>query len=392
MTKTANQESIVVIGGGPVGLTFALALRMQGIEVTILEARAKGAYYDDQRALALSEGTRKILDSLKVWSALAPVATPIETIHISQKGSFGRSLLRAQDSNLPALGYVLSYGALMEALDDVANEMGGINTYYGVNADTICPGSEYASVSFESEGINTKLTARLLVLSDGGKNQEGIDGIERKTKWYGHDAIVTKVKTELPHRNVAYERFTPMGPVALLPNGSEYSLVWTGKADQIKSIMNLDDESFLEALHQHFGDRVGKFESVGKRITFPLKLSYLTPVISSHLVVIGNAAQTMHPVAGQGFNVGLRDAFILSQEVINNPLEHLGTTVMLERYQLLRKRDTKRGLLFTDILVNLFSNDLPGISSLRAAGLGLFELVGPAKSFLVKKMSFGSRG
>ena len=200
------------------------------------------------------------------------------------------------------------------------------------------------------------------------------------------------MKTELPHENIAYERFTPMGPVALLPNGEDFSLVWTGKAEEIEKIMQLHDEIFLQQLHQHFGDRVGRFLSVGRRLTFPLKLSYLNPVTAPHLVVIGNAAQTMHPVAGQGFNVGLRDAYELAQQIAQTAPEAWGQPAMMQAYQADRKTDTKRGLMFTDFLVNLFSNDIVGVSGLRGASLGVLDLLKPIKSRLVRKMSFGSRG
>ena len=385
-------ERVLIVGGGPVGATLALTLQKSGMPVTILEARAKGAAYQDQRALALSYGSRRILEKLGVWAKLDAQATAINTIHISQRGSLGRSLLKAQDHQLPALGYVLSYGALTKALDEVLADFTGVETLYEAEATHIQPSTDKASVTFNYQQQSQALTSALLVLADGGRSLGDIPGIQRETKMYGHDALVTKVKTELPHENIAYERFTPMGPVALLPNGEDFSLVWTGKAEEIEKIMQLDDEAFLQQLHQHFGDRVGRFLSVGKRLTFPLKLSYLNPVTAPHLVVIGNAAQTMHPVAGQGFNVGLRDAYELAQQIAQTAPEAWGQPAMMQSYQADRKTDTKRGLMFTDFLVNLFSNDIVGVSGLRGASLGLLDLLKPIKSRLVRKMSFGSRG
>lgn len=385
-------ERVLIVGGGPVGATLALTLQKSGVPVTILEARAKGAAYQDQRALALSYGSRRILEKLGVWAKLDAQATAINTIHISQRGSLGRSLLKAQDHQLPALGYVLSYGALTKALDEVLADFTGVETLYEAEATHIQPSTDKASVTFNYQQQSQALSSALLVLADGGRSLGDIPGIQRETKMYGHDALVTKVKTELPHENIAYERFTPMGPVALLPNGEDFSLVWTGKAEEIEKIMQLDDETFLQQLHQHFGDRVGRFLSVGKRLTFPLKLSYLNPVTAPHLVVIGNAAQTMHPVAGQGFNVGLRDAYELAQQIAQTAPEAWGQPAMMQAYQADRKTDTKRGLMFTDFLVNLFSNDIVGVSGLRGASLGLLDLLKPIKSRLVRKMSFGSRG
>lgn len=385
-------EPVIIVGGGPVGATLALTLQHKGISVTMLEARAKGAAYQDQRALALSYGSRAILEKLGVWVKLDAQATAINTIHISQRGSFGRSLLKAQDHDLPALGYVLSYGALTQALDEALADFNQVNVIYEAEATHIEPSLEKATVSFNHQSQSQALSSALLVLADGGRSLGDIPGIQRETKMYGHDALVTKVKCELPHGNIAYERFTPMGPVALLPNGEDFSLVWTGKQEEVARVMALDDAEFLSQLHQHFGDRVGRFLEGGKRLTFPLKLSYLNPVTAPHLVVIGNAAQTMHPVAGQGFNVGLRDAYELAQQIAQTAPETWGQDAMMRAYQQGRKTDTKRGLMFTDFLVNLFSNDIVGVSCLRGMSLGMLDLLKPVKSRLVRKMSFGSRG
>ncbi len=385
-------ESVIIVGGGPVGATLALTLQHKGIAATMLEARAKGAAYQDQRALALSYGSRAILEELGVWAKLDAQATAINTIHISQRGSFGRSLLKAKDHDLPALGYVLSYGVLTKALDDALANFKAVNVIYKAEATHIEPSAEVATVMFNHDSISQQLSSSLLVLADGGCSLGDIPGILRDTKMYGHDALVTKVKCELPHGNIAYERFTPMGPVALLPNGEDFSLVWTGKQAEVAEVMALDDAEFLSQLHQHFGDRVGRFLGVGKRLTFPLKLSYLNPVTAPHLVVIGNAAQTMHPVAGQGFNVGLRDAYELAQQIASIMPEAWGQDAMMRAYQQGRKTDTKRGLMFTDFLVNLFSNDIVGVSGLRGMSLGMLDLLKPVKSRLVRKMSFGSRG
>ena len=385
-------ESVIIVGGGPVGATLALALQHKGIAVTMLEARAKGAAYQDQRALALSYGSRAILEKLGVWAKLDAQATAINTIHISQRGSFGRSLLKAQDHDLSALGYVLSYGALTQALDEALAAFNGVEVIYEAEATHIEPAVEAATVTFNHASTSKRLSSSLLVLADGGRSLGDIPGMQRETKMYGHDALVTKVKCELPHDNIAYERFTPMGPVALLPNGEDFSLVWTGKQAEVAEVMALEDAAFLSQLHQHFGDRVGQFLCVGKRLTFPLKLSYLNPVTAPHLVVIGNAAQTMHPVAGQGFNVGLRDAYELAQQIAHTAPEAWGLDAMMRAYQQGRKTDTKRGLMFTDFLVNLFSNDIVGVSSLRGMSLGMLDLLKPVKSRLVRKMSFGSRG
>jgi len=379
-----DKQDVIIVGGGPVGLVLALALQQQGVPFTVLEARAKGASHQDTRALALSYGSRLILEKLGVWDDLEAKATAINTIHISQRGGLGRTRLSAAEHNLPALGYVVAYGALTQALD---KKLDVSQVRYGAEATEIRPGELFAQVTFNK---TETLQSALIVVADGGRSLGEIAGIERETKEYGHDALVTKVRAELPHNNIAYERFTPQGPMALLPNGErDFSLVWTGLQVNIHAVSGLPDFEFLQQLHEAFGDRVGKFLSVEKRLSFPLKLSTLKPATASHLVVIGNAAQTMHPVAGQGFNVGMRDAWTLADLIVSASPGKLGSAEMLNRYSQQRKRDTRGGILFTDFLVNVFSNDVIGMSALRGAGLGILELLKPAKSFLVGKMSFG---
>ena len=387
-----QNQAIVIVGGGPVGAVLALSLQQQGIPFIMLEARKQGASHQDKRALALSYGSRLILEKLNVWHVVEANATAINTIHISQRGGLGRTKLSAVEHQLPALGYVVSYGVLTQALDAMLDTSSVI---YGAEATHIQPSAEISTVTFKQAETTQNLSTALLVVADGGRSLNDIEGVQKETKEYGHDALVTKVSTELPHNNIAYERFTPEGPMALLPNSDEgFSLVWTGEKSKVDALLALDDATFLTQLHAAFGDRVGKFLSIEKRMSFPLKLSTLksstAPHLAGlHLAIIGNAAQTMHPVAGQGFNVGMRDAWTLADLIINTPQSALGSAEMLDSYSRQRKRDTRGGLLFTDILVNVFSNDLIGVGSLRGAGLGMLDLFKPAKNLLVGKMSHG---
>lgn len=386
MTSVA-QMCPIIIGGGPVGISLALSLQQQNLEVRVLEAKAKGSAYQDKRALALSYGTKMMLEKLGAWESVAQAATPINTIHISQRGGFGRSHLKASEHGLPALGYVVSYGALMQSLEALLNPD---KIVYLSPVSAIRHDDQKAEVDAIIDGVSMTYHSTLVIVADGGRSLDNIPGIDRETKAYGHDALVSKVSAECPHQQIAYERFTPAGPMALLPNGErDFSLVWTGEKASIDRLLTLDDATFLKELHDAFGDRVGAFLTVEKRLSFPLKLSALKPQRTPHLVVIGNAAQTMHPVAGQGFNVGMRDAWALAKLLANTPSEAWGNADMLQQYQQQRQRDTKRGLLFTDFLVNVFSNDLVGVSMLRGLGLGMLEHLPPVKRFLVNKMSFG---
>jgi 2-octaprenyl-6-methoxyphenol hydroxylase len=382
-----QHQSIVIVGGGPVGLVLAISMQQQGLPVKVVEARQQGAAYHDKRALALSYGSKMILDKLGVWQSVESQVTAIDTIHVSQRGSLGRTKLRASEHHLPALGYVVSYGALMQALD------GALNTediLYEAAAKAIRQGDQTAEVDVELAGESITFSSPLLVIAEGGRGLSHMPNLKRDTKVYGHDALVSKVSCELPHDNVAYERFTPTGPMALLPNGErDFSLVWTGEKASIDRLLSLDDATFLKELHDAFGDRVGQFLTVEKRMSFPLVKSQLADNTTPHMVVIGNSAQTMHPVAGQGFNVGLRDATTLMKQLLATPESAWGASAMLETYAKSRMRDTKGGLLFTDFLVSTFTNDLIGAAKVRSLGLGLLDMLTPAKKILVSKMSYG---
>lgn len=370
-------------------MVLSLLLAKHQIPCTVIEARKQGAANQDTRALALSYGTRRVLEKLGVWQALRPHATAIDTIHVSQKGSVGRSVLKAKDYQQEALGYVLSYGALCSVLNAKIVQSPCVHFVDEAQVSAIAFDQHGARVTYGRNGITKEVFPQLAVLADGGRSLEDAAGLKRDTKEYGHDALISKVRAELPHQNIAYERFTKDGPMALLPNGEhDFSLVWTGRSDLIQPLLQLSDEAFLNKFHAEFGDRVGRFLSVEKRMTFPLKLSRLTTVDTPHLVVIGNAAQTMHPVAGQGFNVGLRDAEVLARHIVE-AMQPLGSPAMLQAYRSSRVRDTRGGLMFTDFLVNVFSNDLLGVAPIRSASLGLFDLLAPVKQYLVGKMSFG---
>jgi len=389
-----DQVDILIVGGGPVGATLALALQESGLKVVVLEARPAGVVSQDRRTLALSEGSRMLLQRLGVWHELSAHATPIKTIHISQRGRFGRSVLHAEDEGQAALGYVLPYAALANVLDRRLAEAVHVEVRYearvnGLDASATCGLARYV----QADGAAVEMPASLLVVADGGRSLTDLPGMAREVRDYGQSAVVGRVVTELPHCHVAYERFTPEGPVALLPDGDKaFALVWTAAPAEAEALCALEDAVFLERLHAHFGDRVGRFLTIEGRGAFPLKLSTLRPVTAPHLAVIGNAAQTLHPVAGQGFNLGLRDAWELALTLRDTPPDQVGAPDMLSRYQSRRAPDTQGGILFTDFLVRTFSNDWPVLGAARGLGLGLLELAAPAKRFVARKMSFGANG
>ncbi len=376
---------IAIIGGGPVGAALTIALKDSGLTVALLEARSEFAARDP-RALALSQGTRLILERLATWDRLAVRATPIETIHVSQQGRFGRAVLAANEMKVPALGYCAEYGdlyaALAAGLPDAAAEL-----ITGARVSAVRPASGCGLVEYRQAGVARTLTARLLVLADGGKSLPG----EVKIKDYRQSAIVCTVRTELPHGGRAYERFTPVGPMALLPLGDHYALVWTTPADQVAARMQWDEATFLDALQQAFGDRQGRFLAAGPRSVFPLRLVTSAARDRPGLVRIGNAAQTLHPVAGQGFNLGLRDAWWLAETIMDSSREQLGDSDFLARYRNHRRWDVAGGIAMTDLLVDLFANDLPLLSQARGLALTAMDAVPPLKNLFARKMMFGAQ-
>jgi 2-octaprenyl-6-methoxyphenol hydroxylase len=390
MTQTSD---LVIIGGGPVGATLALALKDAGFSVTVLEARTAGVRSQDQRALALAEGSRQILQRLGVWERLLPSVTPIKTIHISQRGHLGRTVLHAHEAGQPALGYVLPYTALADALDDALAQSGVAKVEYEAQALAVEPHPECATIRYAQQGQTHEVQTHLAVVADGGRSLDLLPEMKREVHEYGQVAVVGKVMAEYPHQGVAYERFTATGPVALLPEGlREFALVWTVSPEQAEELCGLDESEFLRSLHAHFGDRVGAFTQIAGRASFPLKLSTVRPVTGVRTVVIGNAAQTLHPVAGQGFNLGLRDAWELAITMKKFVPGDIGGVSMLEAYRASRRVDTEGGICFTDFLVRTFSNPLPGLGHVRGAGLMALDLMAPVKQFVVRKMGFGANG
>ncbi|NTV96406.1 MAG: 2-polyprenyl-6-methoxyphenol hydroxylase, partial [Thiobacillus sp.] len=247
------------------------------------------------------------------------------------------------------------------------------------------PAAGEGLVEFEQDGKARGLSARLIVLADGGKSLPGAV----KVKDYDQSAVICTVQTEVPHGNRAYERFTPAGPMALLPLGDDYALVWTTANDRVETRMQWDESTFLDHLQAAFGDRQGRFLAAGPRSVFPLRLVTAQKVVEPGLVRIGNAAQTLHPVAGQGFNLGLRDAWWLAETALDFPREAFGNGEFLAAYHKHRRRDVGGGIAMTDILVEVFANDLPLLSQARGLALSAMDMLPPIKQAFARKMMFG---
>jgi 2-octaprenyl-6-methoxyphenol hydroxylase len=380
---------VAIVGAGPVGATLALALAAGDLDVAVVDARPAAETIRADRTLALSHGARLILERVGVWTALAAesgAVTPIVTIDISQARGFGAVQLTAAEQGVPALGYVVSYRALQAVLD-AALRRRGIAVRYGAAARTVSGARDVATVELECAGAT--LEARLAVVADGAASS--VPGIARRRHDYGQVAIVATIALSVPHGGVAYERFTPEGPVALLPERDHYSLVWTREPADVPRMLALDETAFLAALAAHFGKRARGFAGVSQRRAFPLTLEVARNTTAERVAVVGNAAQALHPIAGQGFNLGLRDAWELACIVLDTPREALGTPAMLDRYRASRRVDRSAGIAFTHGLVQLFGNNRAWIRVPRGVGMMLLDTVAPAKRAFGRAMLFGLR-
>lgn len=381
-TETAD---VVIAGGGPVGCALAVALRHTGLNVVLLEARAAAS--GDARPLALSYGSRLILERLGAWSALAPAATPIRHIQVSQRGGFGRVALEADEAGHPALGYVIDYGRVAQVLADAAAATPA--QYRSGARVTAWQGGDPARIEYTRGDTALSLQARLVVIADGGA-AGGDDGVAVVD--YQQSAVTARVVSERQHNNCAYERFTPQGPIALLPDGDGWALVWTLPPQLAQDMVAAAPDAFLAALQAAFGTRLGAFTAVSGRAQYPLRLRRARGAAPAHTVLIGNAAQTLHPVAGQGFNLGLRDAWELGEQVAADPAAALGTAAWLAAYHARRRMDRGGGVAFTHALVQLFSNDALPLRVARGTGLALLGCIPPLKDFVLRRMTFGARG
>jgi len=308
--------------------------------------------------------------------------TPIAVIDVSQARGFGSARIDAREQGLPALGYVVSYRALQMALD-AALARAAVPVRFGARVTRIEAGIAAAKIALADDA--QPLGARLAVAADGG----GSAGLARARRDYGQVAVVARLWTDVPHGGVAYERFTPDGPVALLPEQDHFGLVWTRTPEDAQRVLALDDDAFLAALARHFGGRVRGFARITERRSFPLVLEYADPPIAPRVVAIGNAAQALHPIAGQGFNLGLRDAHELARIVAATPREALGSATMLARYARSRALDRRAGIAFTDGLVHLFRGT--ALRWPRGVGLAMLDALPPLKRAFTHAMLYGWR-
>jgi 2-octaprenyl-6-methoxyphenol hydroxylase len=388
---------VAIVGGGMVGATLAVALAPLNLRVALIEAVAHNAASQpsfDERTTALSNGSRRILETIGVWRAVNAQATPIAKIHVSDRGRFGFARIDASEQGLPAMGYVLPNRALGSALWSLLPSP-GIKIFCPAEVSGLAANEAAVKIEIAEAGAKIAIDAKLIVAADGAQSVvRSAFGVAAEVRDYNQTAVITTVLPQRFHDNVAYERFTPEGPLALLPlDGGRCTLVLTFAKDAAQSALAWSDQEFLAEVQRRFGFRLGRFLKVGRRVPYPLSLTQSDRTSAPRCVIIGNAAQGLHPVAGMGFNLGLRDAACLAELIAENLASDAdpGSAKLLSEYDAWRRADRGGVIAFTDGLVRLFSNPLSGVARLRNLGLLAFDLLPPAKSEL-SRLSTGGGG
>ena len=398
------QQEVIIVGGGMVGLSLALMLAKTGIAVKLLEVIQYPDYDDinlapyhssfDARNSALSRRSVQIYQELGLWDALQEHATPILEVNITEQGSFGKARLIAEQEKVESFGQVIENAWLGRVLLTQVKKEPLIELIDGVQVTSLIQDKDFAYIEAQRGETALKLQSKLVIAADGRDSfcRKAL-GIGASVHDYDQVAIVTTVQTSKPHQHVGFERFSPLGPLALLPLPGEYrrSVVWpVPKGTEHEWLGDENDQHFLHALQQTYGDRAGKFQKTGKRFSFPLSQVLAEKQAVGRVVLMGNAAHTIHPVAGQGFNLCMRDAYVLNRYLAEQ-LEQgadLGDAQMLQDYEKSRLKDQQRVIKFCDSVVRGFSNQNPFLKLIRNTGLVAFENI-PGIKPLVANYAMG---
>jgi 2-octaprenyl-6-methoxyphenol hydroxylase len=391
-----TQFDIVIVGGGLAGASLACALRDSGLSIAIIEAaaplRQQAPAPGNERTLALAYGSRRIFESMGVWPAIEALGvTPIARIHVSHRGSFGAARLEASEAQLPALGYVVENHSLGTALVRALDGARGVTWFCPASLETLERDNEAVVATVRHGDSVQRVRTRLVIGADGTHSAvRRLVGVEPERTDYEQVAIVTTVAAARAHENTAYERFTDSGPLALLPmRNQRCAVVWSARAQDAGAIAGWDDRQFLERLQERFGDRLGRLSRPGARVSYPLGRILAPAPAQGRVVLIGNAAHTVHPVAGQGFNLGLRDVATLAEVLLEarRAGHDVGAAEVIARYVEQRARDTRVVSTFTDGLVRVFSNEFPPLALARGLGLLALDVTPTVKRRLVRMTS-----
>lgn len=385
-----TEIDVLIAGGGPVGLSMALALRPLGLTVVVADKApplsAESAAAADDRAIALAAGTVRILKSMDAWSVLGEHAEPIHTVHVSEVGAFGQTILDDSLNNGEALGQVVPAGKLLLSLYQAVEAEENIDLLAGaaVVATRFDAAQQRVSITLDNE---QSYSAGVLIAADGTDSPiRGLLGLTAKDAYYQQKALVTRAKLDAPHEGIAWERFTKLGPLALLPmRENSAKLVWTLSDNDHETFSAADDRVLIEAVNEAFRGRV-HVNSIGRRDSYPLRRLQMPVDIAPHTVFIGNAAHTMHPVAAQGLNLGLRDVAVLAEVIADAQKEEweIGVSDVLQRYSDWRRGDQRLTGRFTHSLTQLFASQFPPMKWARGLGMAALNITPPAKRRFAK--------
>ncbi|MFL6634008.1 MAG: FAD-dependent monooxygenase [Massilia sp.] len=381
---------VAICGAGPVGLALAALMARRGVEpgrIALVDAKALGQAISDPRSIALSWGSRMLLVDVGAWANVQPHATPIHQIHVSRRGHLGRSMMDRAEHQLDALGYVARYGVVVDALAR-ACERAGVQTLRPVRVAALHEDRDGVMLDLDD---GRKLHAKVAVQAEGGVFGAQAERPQRRD--YSQTAVIARVSSSQPIAHRAFERFTDEGPLALLPqdgaDGHQYALVWCVRPERAQQLLDLGEADFLRQLGEAFGERLGAFTRASERAAFPLGLN-ADPRFSARTVAIGNAAQTLHPVAGQGLNLGLRDAAVLARLLARGIDGDHGIADALARFAEERARDRGAIIRTTDAMARVFANTGP-LQPLFGLALAALDTVKPARMLLAELMMFGRR-
>ena len=381
---------VLIVGGGLAGNCLALALKDCGLNIALIEAQTREQLHASpagDRALALSAGTVTLLHALDAWKGVEHLATAIKDIHVSDRGHFGKARLSAKKQNVDALGYVISARDIEQQVATLV-EQADIKQICPARVTGLISGLDSVNVSLKQADKSLSLSAKLLVGADGGQSSvRRLLDIPQQVTEYGQTVLVTTVKTSLPHKNIAFERFTASGPLAMLPaSKDECSVVWTRTHEEADALMLGSEADFLAALHDCFGYMLGALRLSAPRRAFPLTLIRAESMVSGRAIILGNAVHQLHPVAGQGFNLGIRDVVQLAEMLQQQQQENadVGEQGLLKRYAEARQKDHDQTIGFTNNLVKIFSTNWLPIAASRSISLAVMDHVPLAKSVLAR--------
>ena len=369
-----EQYDVVIVGGGLIGMSMAAALAATPLKILLLEQAKMAPVHAnllDLRTTGLTHSSKNVLSNAGVWPALSQYATPIEELEISEVGRMGCARISGNEHGISPIGYMLPNQKLISVLSDKLNQQQNITLLSPASVFALRQTSELVEVEIEQDERHRTIIASLIIGADGANSKvRQLLNIAANHKEYEQTAIITNVLAQSAHNNKAYERFTPNGPLAVLPIQDNYcALIWTHATEQAAKYEDMDDDVFLQNLQTAFGYRLGKFLQVGKRVMYPLSLTTSNQLCKSHAALIGNAAQAVHPVAAQGLNLGLRDVQAMAQLLKEAAYDSVRYKQMLADYEQRRKADRDHVIRLTDGLTRVFAASRGPIRGLRSCGI-----------------------